>query len=434
MLLVLLVASALAQGPTHLTVDEALARLEANNPSLARAEAASDGADAAQLAALSGLLPTITAVGNYTRNNAEVTLDLSQLTDVIAAITGQTPTDAPGVITLQPLDALTGTASLKVPIINAPGWASVGAARQAAEAADQSALAQRSNLRGTALSAFWLEAAAESLVVAQQASVERARTLLESAQRAEAAGTATHLGVLQAGTDLARREGDLIGATAGLEKARLAVGALLGIDGPVIVDMPAAASASPAGDADALVAQALDERAEIAAAEAGLRAAQASLLAQRLTWAPTLSGGFATFASSEPYPTGEKTGWKLTADLTWPIVTGGARLAATEKAGASVRDAEAALEAARLSVSQQVRGAIADQSVAQARLDAATHQRALAEEAAQIAQRSYDEGLVDQATVLDALDRLDLARASEIDATARLGVASSALSAALGRW
>ena len=84
MLLVLFAASALAAEPVHLSVDEAIARLEAQNPSVRRADAAVDGADAANLAALSAILPTLVGTGSYTRNNAEVTLDLGQLFDALA--------------------------------------------------------------------------------------------------------------------------------------------------------------------------------------------------------------------------------------------------------------------------------------------------------------------------------------------------------------
>lgn len=434
MLLVLFAASALAAEPVHLSVDEAISRLEAQNPSVRRADAAVDGADAANLAALSAILPTLVGTGSYTRNNAEVTLDLGQLFDALAAMSGQPPSaDAPGVITLQPLDAFSGAAALKVPLVSASAWAGISAAHHGQDAAQASAEATRSSLRGSAMQAFWMEAAAESMVGAQAASVERARALAESAERALNAGTATRLSVLQASTDLARREGDLLSGQASLEKARLAVGALLGEDGPVAVDLPAPAPHASA-DADALVQDALTHRGEVIAARAQVDAAHQSLLSSRLSYVPSLSGSFSAFASSEAYSTGEKTGWKASLDLSVPLVMGGARAASTSKASATVSDAEAALSAVQLSVAQQVRNAVTDLDVSAKRLEVAGRQLALAEEGARVAQHSFEEGLVDQATVLDALDRLDMARASQIDASARAGMASAALSAAVGRW
>lgn len=434
MLLVLFAASALAAEPVHLSVDEAISRLEAQNPSVRRADAAAQGADAASLAALSGVLPTLVGTGSYTRNNAEVTLDLGQLFDALAAMSGQAPSaDAPGEIMLQPLDAFSGAVALKVPLLSPSAWAGISAAHHGQDAAQASAEATRSSLRGAAMQAFWMEAAAESLVQAQAASVERARALAESAERALNAGTATRLSVLQASTDLARREGELLTGQASLDRARLAVGTLLGEDGPVAVDLPPVPPHASA-DADALVQDALTHRGEVIAARAQVEAARQSLLSSRLSYAPSLSGSFTAFASSEAYSTGEKTGWKATLDLSVPLVMGGARAASTSKASAGLADAEAALEAAQLQVAAAVRNAVADLDVSAKRLEVATRQLALAEEGARVAQHSFEEGLVDQATVLDALDRLDMARASQIDAAARAGMASAALSAAVGRW
>ena len=172
----------------------------------------------------------------------------------------------------------------------------------------------------------------------------------------------------------------------------------------------------------------------VIAARAQVDAARQSLLSSRLSYVPSLSGSFSAFASSEAYSTGEKTGWKASLDLSVPLVMGGARAASTSKASATVSDAEAALSAVQLSVAQQVRNAVTDLDVSAKRLEVAGRQLALAEEGARVAQHSFEEGLVDQATVLDALDRLDMARASQIDASARAGMASAALSAAVGRW
>jgi outer membrane protein TolC len=436
-LLVLLPAT-LAAEPEHLTVDAALARLDAANPSLARASAQVTEARAASLQALSGILPTVTGTGSYVRNNAEVTLDLSPLFDALSQMTGQPVEGADGPIVLQPLDAVSGTATVRVPLIAPSAWVGIGAARHAVAAAGATEQALQESLRGTALQAFWAEAAAEGFVGAREASAERARTLATSAARAADIGTATRLGLLQAQTEVARREGDVLQARAALLKARIAVGALLGTDGPVVVELPpppeAPAAGAPGLDADALVAGAYTHRAEVSAAEEQGAAARGQLTAAKLGVLPTVSGGFSAFASTVAYSTGDKTGWRASLDLTWPLVQGGLRQATVNRAGGVLAESEAALEATRLQVAQQVRTAVADLDVAVERRDLATRQRALAEEAARVAQRSFDEGVLDSAGVLDALDRLDLARVSELDATTRVGIADAALRAATGRW
>lgn len=436
MLPFLVVTHALAAEPTHVSVETALATLEARNPSLARAEAQADAARGSATIALSGVLPSLTAVAGYTRNNAEASLDLSELFDVLgdlAEMTGGERPVAPDAVVIQPLESFNASGSLRVPLVAPGAWVSIAASRRGVEAADASLEASRSTLRATALQAFWSAGAAEAFVEAQAASVERARQLVTSAQTAVASGTSARLTLLEAQTDLARREGDLLQARANLEKARTAVGALLGGTEPVIVDLPQV-SAPPPTETEAALADAYAHRGEVRAAEAQLAAARGQLLSVRLGALPTLSGSFNVSASSEPYVTGDNTAWKGTVDLTWPLLQGGARAGNETRAEAALADAAAALEAARVQVAQQVRNAVTDQGVAAARMDVAGRQRVLAEEAARVAQRSFDEGIADARTVLDALDRLDLARASEIDARARLGVAEAGLRAATGRW
>ncbi len=434
LLLTLLLPLALAAEPRRLTVDEAMALLEQENPALARARAQVQQAEGARVSALSGALPTLAATGSYTRNNKEVELALGDLMEALAMLTGQPlSSDAPDNMVLQPLDSLSGAITLKVPLLAPSSWASAAGAGDSLAASEANLAAQVASVRSAALQAFWSEAAAEALVEASAASVERARSLAESAERALRAGTGTQLSVLQAQTELARREGDLIAARGALSKARLSAGGLLGLDEPVIVTLGEPQGAGTL-DPDALVATGLERRPEVDAAEAALQAARAQRTSAWLAYAPSLSAGATAFASNVAYSTGEKTGWKASLDLSWPLVAGGARLGATQRADGALHEAEAGLASARLQVSQQVRGAVDDLRTATERAEAAERQLALAEEGARVAQRSLEAGVTDTATVLDALDRLDRARAAQIEARARLGMAGVALRAATGEW
>ena len=436
MLPVFFLAPALAADPVHVSVDVALATLEAQNPTLARAEAQADAARGSSVVALSALLPTLTAGGSYTRNNAEASLDLTELFDTLGDLAelsgGARPTPPPATV-LQPLESVTGFATVRVPLLVPSAWASITASRRSVDAADASLQATQSSLRAAGLQAFWSAGAAEAFVESQAASVDRARELVRIAEVSVEAGATPRLSLLEAQTDLARREGDLLQAQANLAKGRLAVGVLLGGIEPVIVDLPPAANPATV-DADSAVAEAWAARGEVRAAILAVEVARRQLLATRLGAVPTLSGSFNVSVSSEPYVTGENTAWRGTVDLSWPLVQGGLRAGMDEKGQAALADAEAALEATRLQVAQQVRNAVTDAGVAVARFEVAGRQRALAEEAGRVAQRSYTEGVADSRAVLDALDRLDLARAAEIDARARLGVADAALRVATGRW
>lgn len=424
---------AFAADVVHLSLDEAMAAMEAHHPGLARAEAQQAQVAAAKVVALSATLPTLSANGSYTRNNEEASLDLGPLFEIlgqVAAMTGQEAPVAPDPMVLQPLSSLTAGASLRVPLVVPSAWVGINAAGHSLDAADASLAATQSNLRATAMMAIWGEAAAEAFVVAQVASVDRARQLVQTAENSVKNGNTAPLALLQAQTDLARREGDALQAQANLDKARIAVGVALGQNGPVAVDLPATTTA----EVEAVLEVALSHRGEILAAQAQVEAAQRQLLAIRLGALPTVSGGFNVFASSEPYVTGENTGWKASVDLNWLLVQGGLRSGNAQKAEAALADAEAALDAIKLQVTQQFENAQVDMRVARQRLEVAGRQRQLAEEALRVAQHSFDAGLGDATPVLDALDRLDLARASEIDAQARVGMAQVSLQAAVGQW
>lgn len=428
--MLLFAATTLAADVPHLSVDDALAALEAHNPTLARSRAQVDSAKGSSLVALSASLPTLSASGSYTRNNEEATLDLGPLFDTIGDVAeamGNDRPEAPGELVLQPLESWSGAASVRVPLVVPSAWVSAGSATHGVKAANASLDATASTLRASAIQAFWSAGAAEAYVAAQETSVEHARRLVAIAEAAVAAGTSTRLSALEAQTDLARREGDLLQARANLEKARIAIGLVLGSEGPVAVDLPTELpSARPTTSANA--------RGELRAAREQVLATRAQLLSVRLGTLPTLSGTVSAFASSEPYMTGENEGWKATVDLTWPILQGGLRAGNEARARAAYVDATAALEGLELQVAAQVRTAEADLAVARARTQVTTRQRALAEEAARVAQRSFEEGVADARTVLDALDRLDLARAAEIDARSRVGIADAALRAAVGEW
>lgn len=423
------VAFAFAAEPRHLSVSEALAALEAHNPGLRRAELAVDAARAGSLAAAAPLLPTLTATGSYVRNNEEVSLDLGAILELMSLMSGQDLGEVDEIV-MQPLDAWSATGTLRLPLVVPSAWASWAAARQGSRAAGAAAEASATSLRALAAQAFWQAAAAEQVSAIQAASVGRSRALVVTAERALAAGTGTELGLYQARTELARREAELEQGRANVEKTRVAVGVLLGAAEPVVVEVEPVDPAPV--DLEARLAEAGRQRAELRAADAQVAAASAQLGAVRLGLLPSLSASASVFASTEPYLTGENSGWRAGLDLSWPLIQGGARAAAEARAKVALADAEAAREATALSVAQQVRNAVADLGAAQARRAATLRQVELAEAAAALAERGFSAGTVGAAEVLDALERADGARLAAVEAGARLASADAALRAAVG--
>jgi outer membrane protein TolC len=416
--------------PAELTLAEALAELDRQSPGLlqARARAAEAGSLSRQAAA--AFLPALSATGSYLRNSDQVVIDLQRLANTLRPGAGAA---LPGPMAIQPLETFSGGLTLKVPLVAPTAWFDLAAARDGARSATAQADAARLGLRATLATTAHLAAASEEAVSATTRAVANAIQLTESAERKVRAGTAPPLDLLRARTEQVRREGDLVKTRADLEKARLAVGTLLGRSAPVRVLAPQVLAASDPGDEALEVADALARRPELLAATFQVTAAESQVDSARSRFLPQLSASGSAFAADVPYPTGKKDGWRLTVDLTWPLYDGGLRYGKRGEAEARLSGARAAAEAQRLAVGQEVRDAARDEATAIERLRLAQEQRRLADEAAGTAQRGYEAGVSSSLDVVDANDRLYLADIGLAEARARLAVARVALDRARGR-
>ncbi len=279
-----------------LPLDAALAELDRQSLTLAQARSRAGEAGGVSRQAAAALLPSLTAQGTYTRNSDEARISPPAA-----------PGQAPRTTFIQPLESLTGTLAARVPLVVPNAWFDLAQARGAEHAAEASARAVRLGVRtGFAQAAHGARAAEETLIAAEQA-VESAGELSRSAERRVAAGTAAPLDALRARTEQVRRESELARARAELDRARLALGILLGREGPVVIELPATPAAPPGAAPEALVDEALANRpelegqsAQVGAAEAGVRSAWARL-------APQLSAAGSVFASDVPYPPARRT-------------------------------------------------------------------------------------------------------------------------------
>lgn len=408
-----------------LSLDEALAELDERSLALQLSRARSDEASAVARQAAAPLLPTLTASGSWTRNSDGAKIALGDL-----PFWPPTAPKPPEVV-MQAETQLSGSATLRVPLVVPSGWWDLSAALDAARAAGATADAARAQVRTGFVQAAHLAAAAEEIVVASEHAVQSAAELERSATRRVAAGTSPPLDSLRAQTERVKRESDLAKARADLGRARLALGVLLGRPEPVRVGVPTA-SAEAAPDAAPLVERALDRRPELAAVRAQADAAAAQVDSAKARLAPQLSGSLSAFASDVPYVTGDRQGWRATLDLTWPLYDGGFRYGKRRQATAQLAAARATTEGTRLQVIQEVQDGARDVAVAVERLRLAEQQRKLAADAAASAKRSFEAGVASSLDVVDANDRLYQADVGLADARARLGIARAALSRATG--
>jgi len=428
-IVLLAVVPARAYDLRTLNLTQALDELDAHNWALAEARSRVEQARAMIGQASSALLPTAMAAGGYTRNSDEAKVGLG---GVFQALGVQPPAGIPGTLYIQPIGAWTVSGAVKVPLLVPTAWADRAAAQRGSEAASAASSAIRLQMHASLAQAAWAGAAAEEIVAASERAVSVAEEHRRTAARLVDAGEATPLSVLKADTEVTKRESDLVRARAELERARLAVGVLLGKAEPVRVLPPPPPDARPPLRSQDLVSEALSGRPEIQSEVAKIRAAQAETLSARLRLLPQISGSASVFASDMPYPTGKKDGWRLTLDATWLLFDGGYRNSRRAQGEAESEGAAAAAESARIAIAQEVADAVREVGVATERLRLAERQAAFAAEAAASAKRTFEGGVAGSLDVLDANDRLYQADVGLADARGRLGMARAGLAKALG--
>ncbi len=433
---------AAAGGPRTVSLEEALRLLDSQSPALAQVKSRVEEARAVARQAAAPLLPSVALSGSYVRNHDSAEIALGELFTALekglSQATGRPVSfersPLPESTVIQPLEAFSAAAALRVPLFAPGSYLALTAARSAADSAQASSDAHRQQLWAALVQAAWWAQATEQVVEASVQAVAAAREHHQSALHLVQAGlTAPRLAELQAETELVRREGDLVNARSARDRAWLAVGVLLGQSEPVRVLLGEASATAP-GPVDELLASALASRAELRAREAAVEAARRQLDSAWWRLAPQLSAGASAFASSVAFPTGDKAGWRASVDLSWAVFDGGFRSAKRRQAEAALAGAEAALRAARIAVSQEVLDAVRELELARERLRLGLRQAELAKEAYASARRSYEAGLVGSLDALDANLRTYQAAVGLAEAKARVGVASAALERAVGRW
>jgi outer membrane protein TolC len=409
-------------GPV-LTLTQAVQQALAQNPQVAAAQQAVVAAQANITTARSGLLPSIslTGTGGFGTNGS--------LSGVSQGVVG--PASAP---------AGTGALSISgnLPLYDSGKTPAEVAAAQAALALAQATLRQTQQDIGLAAATdFFNVLSAERTATVRAALLTQAEQQLAQTEAKFRAGTAAQADVIQAQAQVAQAQVDLLTAQNQIATTKAALRSVLGLSapGPVEVQEPSAPPLAPTVTADAAVAEALQNRPEIAEGTADVQASQANLTLAQIEAGLQLTLGVG--AAYTPFSTNQfasNTGsYGITGTLSLPLFDAGRGAAAVTAAKANLSAAQARLSQTQLAVRQDAYQAYLNVVQGAATVTATAAAQKAADEALRVARGRYAAGV---ATIVEVTTSQATAAQADVNAVNALFAYETALATlqhALGR-
>lgn len=346
--------------PVRLTLQEALRRALADNPTLGRTRSEVDALQAQADVAFSSILPRIGLQGNFTRNDQAVSFGEGDDSRTLLA-----ENDWSYRLTLsQPVYA--GNRERKA----------IRQARLNVDVARQGVADTEEDLLLSVAANYLAVVQAEELLAVEERNLDLARRRRDQAQIFFEAGETTRVDVLRADADIKGVERRIAAARQAREAAvgNLRLG--LAVDGPVEVEPPGDFLPALPGEAT-LVAEAESNRPEVAQALANEEIARLEVAKQRGAYLPLVTADGAWIKQRAAFPTDEY--GQLSLRFSVPIYSSGELKGRIAIAQERQRQAELRVQEVRQAVREEVRQALVDLETAGASLQLAREQLAAAE-------------------------------------------------------
>ena len=308
----------------------------------------------------------------------------------------------------------------------------VRAARAGVTAAGAEVATAGENAASNAALAYLRALRSEATYRARIADSVLAVDLLNVARNQLEAGVGVGLDVTRAQSQVAGTRTQIIVARNDRDRAQLDLKRALNIsldqklvltdslNAPVVVDTTEAAA----------VAQAVQNRPDIRAAEAELEAAEQQVAALRATRLPTVNA----FANTGPtgFVNHLLNTYNYGVQVSWPVFEGGRRDGQTEEQRAVAKEIDVRRRDLQQQATVEVRAALLDLASAREQVDAARNRQSLAELEVQQARDRFNAGVAGNADVITASVTLNSARTELIDALASYQAARVSLAKAEG--
>lgn len=417
-------AAKVNDGPTTLSLAEAIQLSIQNNLATLLAQEQRREAQGLAQQALAGLLPNL--VG--TTYQANITQNLSAL--------GFQPGTFPGFTStfIGPFNNFDARARLVQTIFNLSAIRNYQAGRAGIQLAEsQQAVAREQVATATALT--YLESLrADRAVIAAQANVDLAQTLLTLARDQRNAGVSTGVDVTRAETRLAQEQVRLAQAQSAAEQARLNLQRVVGIrlGGPLTLTDPLRFAPETLPPIETATAQAAQQRPELRVAESQVRLSDYERRSARAELLPSLEFvGDYGISGITPTNTALPTR-RVAIQLNVPIFNGGLTRGRITTATSRQHQAELELSSLRGQVEEDVRLAFATLRTSAEQVRAADQAVTLAERELTMAQDRFRAGVADNIELVTAQVALSNARETQVTALAQYNAARLNLAAALG--
>ena len=418
----------MAQEPAALRLSfaEAVRRVtsETPPPSVELAGLREDESRARVTQARSGLLPNISLAGSW----ANRTLNPKALGFSFAGV--------PSLI--GPFDVVDGRVQLQQTIFDFSNLKRVNAAKSqvAAAAAEGSATAEAS---AQAVAVAYARATrAQAVVAARRADSSLAAELVTLAIAQQQAGVTASIDVTRARVQLSESAGRLILAQSQLERSRIDLARALGLDTGIPLELtdtlsPELGAATVPTDRDAAVAQAVEQRPDLAAEVARGNAARTSASAISAERLPRIGLAADYGWSGNQFPDAISTR-AVGVQVTLPVLDGWRREGRQAEQKAVARQSDVRARDLRQQVAADVDGALIDLRSAAAQQMITRERLRLATDEVSQARQRFQAGVAGNIEVINAQESLVRAREADIDArfaalSARIALARSVGSA-----
>lgn len=402
-----------------ITIDEAIQRALAIQPSMVQAQGVERNASAGLRSAKGAFLPSLSIGGSSNTNSSN---RFNQATGQIVNVPSSTSYSASLSANFNIFEGFARTASMN-------------AARATADAATAGYTTAKYQTILAVKAAYFAELADEELVHVAQVQVQAAQTQLQVATDKLRAGAGVRSDSLSAAVAYGNAEVALLTAQANLDGARVTLGRQVGINGPVSAVADSTIPAFP--DTAVIRATEIGSTPLVTAAEAQLHAARSQVTVSRAQYWPTFSvsysNGFtgleAPWNSTNTYVNN----WSYRFSLNWTLFNGFTREQQVTSASVSRDVAQAQAADTRRSVHASITQQVI--ALAAARQQVAISQQNVASgtEGLRVAQEKFKFGAGLLVDVQTAETNLAQAEVNLVQARFSYRTALATLSALLGK-